>query len=250
MKHLKNSVLENPDNMPMGADKKMRGIIEDYAHKNVVKSPANLSSLSRIATERSKEWKSGRKLTISFMGGNKAVKDRIIRHAKRWMEYAKIEFIFLTGTKKGDVRISFDANDGSWSYIGTDLLAQPVDEATMNFGWLTPTTNDEEYSRVVLHEFGHTLGCIHEHERPDNGIPWDLPKVYAYYAQTDGWSKEEVDQQVLKKYDKDLIRASKIDKFSIMMYPVPNELTIGDYEVGWNTDLTKSDKSFIKKLYH
>jgi hypothetical protein len=119
----------------------------------------------------------------------------------------------------------------------------------MNFGWLTPTTNDEEYSRVVLHEFGHSLACIHEHSRPDAGIPWDIPKVYAYYKETDGWNKEEVDAQVFDKYDKDLIRGSKVDKKSIMMYPVPNELTKGNYEIGWNTDLSKSDKEFITKLY-
>ncbi len=249
IKNLKNAVLENPGNMPPDLNNNMRGIAEDYIHKNVIKKPEHIGGLSRMATERKFEWKNGRVITVSFMGGNKTVKERITRHAKRWMEFANIGLEFLTGSKKGDVRIAFNTKDGSWSYIGTDILSYPVNEPTMNFGWLKPNTDDEEYSRVVLHEFGHSLGCIHEHERPDNGIPWDKPKVYAYYKETDGWSKKEVDNQVFDKYDKDMIRASKLDKTSIMMYPVPNELSIGNYEIGWNNDLSKADKKFIGSLY-
>jgi len=43
----------------------------------------------------------------------------------------------------------------------------------MNYGWLRDDTQDEEYSRVVLHEFGHALGCIHEHQQPKFGRVWD-----------------------------------------------------------------------------
>ena len=133
--------------------------------------------------------------------------------------------------------------------MGTDILSEDKTLPTMNLGWLTPTTNDDEYSRVVLHEFGHTLGCIHEHERPDNGIPWDKPAVYAYYKETDDWTKEEVDEQVFSKYDRNLIRANKLDKKSIMMYALPEELTKGDFSIESNDFLSEADKKFIAKLY-
>lgn len=249
IKDLKNSFLEKPGNFRGISSKKDMGILEDYAFKNLVKKPAHFSSLSRMATEINKEWKKGRRLTVSFMGGKKEVKDRIIRHAKIWMDYANIEFDFTPRKKPGDVRIAFDTNDGSWSLMGTQILSEDKADPTMNFGWLTPTTDDLEYNRVVLHEFGHTLGCIHEHERPDNGIPWDKPKVYAYYKQTDDWSKEEVDEQVFSKYDISQIRAGKLDKRSIMMYPVPEKLTKGDFQIGWNNGLSDADKKFIAKLY-
>jgi tyrosinase len=34
-----------------------------------------------------------------------------------------------------------------------------------------------------------------------------------------------------------------------MLYPIPNELTIGDYEVGFNTTMSDTDKSFIATVY-
>ena len=68
----------------------------------------------------------------------------------------------------------------------------------MNYGWLEPDTELREYQRVVRHEFGHALGMIHEHQNPaaQGQIPWDKPKVYAYYAQQ-GWNKDDVDFQHL-----------------------------------------------------
>jgi hypothetical protein len=248
IKNLKNAFLEKPANLPRGLSGTDRNILEDYAHKNIIKKPMHFASLSRMATEIKTEWKTGRVLTVSFMGGQKAVKDRLTRHAKIWMEHANIILDFTPRRSPGDIRIAFK-DDGSWSFVGTQILSIDKTEPTMNFGWLTPTLDDLEYNRVVLHEFGHSLGCIHEHERPDNGIPWDKPKVYAYYKQSDDWSREEVDQQVFDKYDMSLIRTNKLDKRSIMMYPVPNELTKGNYEIGWNNGLSEGDKKFIDKLY-
>ena len=87
------------------------------------------------------------------------------------------------------IRISFK-EEGSWSYLGKDALQIAAGKPTMNYGWLTPDSQDQEYSRVVLHEFGHALGAIHEHQAPGVTIPWDKTAVYAYYA-LQGWSKED-----------------------------------------------------------
>lgn len=248
IKNLKNAFIENQDNV-LNASLPEMAILEDYAWKNTIKKPAHFAALARLATEVKREWKKGRKLSVGFIGGNREVKERIKRHAVQWTEHANIEFDFTPRKKPADIRISFRKNDGSWSYVGSEILSIDKTDPTMNFGWLTPTTDDLEYHRVVLHEFGHALGCIHEHERPDNGIPWNKPKVYEYYRITDGWDKEEVDAQVFDIYDISQIRASKIDKKSIMMYPVPNQLTTGNYEIGWNNGLSDADKKFIRKVY-
>ena len=48
----------------------------------------------------------------------------------------------------------------------------------MNYGWLTPESAQDEVRRVVLHEFGHALGLIHEHQNPKGGgIEWNRDAV-------------------------------------------------------------------------
>lgn len=101
---------------------------------------------------------------------------------------------------------------------------------------------------MVLHEFGHALGCIHEHQHPENGIPWDKEKAYAYYGQQ-GWTRHEVNVQVFQKYSRLETQYSRFDPTSIMMYPIPEELTIGQFSVGWNVELSDTDKTFIGQLY-
>lgn len=249
IKNLKNAFIERSVNLPATASQKEMAILEDYVWKNKVKKSEDLAKLAKMAVEVGKEWQNGRRLTVSFIGGNKQVKDRLIRHAKTWMEYANVEFDFSHKMKVADIRIGFNKNDGSWSFMGTEALTEDSNNPTMNFGWLTPKLNDEEFGAVVLHEFGHALGCIHEHSRPDTGIPWNTKKVYAYYKEKDGWTKEEVDSQVFDKYDRNMIRASAFDKRSIMMYAIPSFLTDGKYQIPFNSFLSSQDKKFIKTIY-
>lgn len=249
IKNVKNAVLENEKNVPEGLSRSGREVLEDYVHKNVIKKPEDFVKLSRMAIPMAKFWKNTTVLTVSFMGGVKSVKERIKQHAIQWMDHANIELKFVSNPKKPTIiRIGFDTNDGSWSYLGTDNKTIEVNEPTMNYGWLFPETPDEEYHRTVLHEFGHALGCIHEHQNPAGGIPWDKEAAYAFYQQQ-GWSREEVDQQVFEKYSGDLVRAGKVDKKSIMMYSIPNSITLGNYEVGWNNELSATDKKYIRAVY-
>ena len=97
-------------------------------------------------------------------------------------DFANVQFAF-DDRADAQIRISF-LQDGSWSYIGKDALQIPAKDPTMNYGWLKADTEDEEYSRVVLHEFGHSLGAIHEHQSPGVTIPWDktqsVVKIVSY----------------------------------------------------------------------
>lgn len=226
-------------------------------------NPRNLPSLARIgrpapgtpidrrarmAILTGVKWENGRTLRIAFIGGSAKVRSRVEEVAKEWEKHANIELKF-DNSAKAEIRISFDPSDGSWSYMGTDALSIAKNRATMNYGWLEPDTPQVEYNRVVLHEFGHALGCIHEHSHPKNGIPWDKKAVYAYYKKTDGWPPAEVDDQVFARYSESETNFSEFDSKSIMLYPIPNELTIGDYEVGWNSSLSATDKAFIGRIY-
>lgn len=120
----------------------------------------------------------------------------------------------------------------------------------MNFGWFTDDTDDAELSRVIIHEFGHALGCIHEHQSPSaEGIPWDRPAVYAYYLQTQGWSEDEVNNNIFNLYSADSTQFSEFDPASIMLYAIPAELTTNGYHTEWNTQLSNTDKGFFSQSY-
>ena len=117
--------------------------------------------------------------------------------------------------------------------FGTDSLGIPTDDPTMNFGWLTNSSSEQVYSNVVLHNFGHMLGLIHEHQSPNAEIPWDKEAVYRYYLENQGWGTEQVDSNLLRKSRSDDYPSYReFDVDSIMMYPIDNEFTEGDFEVG------------------
>jgi hypothetical protein len=169
--------------------------------------------------------------------------------AHTWEQFANIKFLF-DDDPEAEIRISFVHDPGSWSYLGTDALAIPKDQPTMNFGWLKPNTHNIEYNRVVTHEFGHALGAIHEHQSPAAQIPWNKPAVYRYYAGPPNfWPPAKVDVNLFQKYDQTITQFSEFDPASIMLYPIPKDLTDGVFEVGWNNELSDSDKTFIASIY-
>jgi hypothetical protein len=230
------AIEENPDNLP-GRPSAPR-----------IGAPAFLDSPLRMALVTGKKWANGRTLRVHFIGGQQTVRQKVMSYASEWMNHANVRLQFVDDPA-AEIRVSFTLGDGSWSYLGTDALSIPQGRATMNYGWLTPTSPEDEYSRVVLHEFGHALACIHEHQHPQAGIPWDREAVYSYYWRTNGWSRAEVDNNIFRLIPASQTQFSQFDPTSIMCYSVPNELTIGDYEIGWNRVLSPRDKEFIGVAY-
>ena len=204
----------------------------------------------KMAIPVTKLWKPGSTLKVRLLGKPSAhVADRVRHYADAWSEHANVRFRFVT-SGSAQLRVSFDPTDGSWSYLGTDAKVIPASKATMNYGWLDDDTPEDEFSRVILHEFGHALGAIHEHNHPASGIRWNRPAVYEYYRRTNGWSKADVDAQVFSVYDEDQLNAGTYDRASIMHYAIPRELLLPNATpVPWNRRLSSRDKTFIRTQY-
>ena len=204
----------------------------------------------KMAILAGKKWADGKTLGVYFMDGSATQKARVKEQAIKWSKFANITLDFNASKAAAQVRISFVADDGSWSYIGTDCLGIGKTQPTMNFGWLKDNTDAAEYERVVVHEFGHALGAIHEHQNPKGGIQWNLPAVYAYFAGPPNfWSKEDTDVNVVSKYSVDQLNASKFDPDSIMLYQFDAALIKGGKATKFNTKMSSGDKRFIKKQY-
>lgn len=206
----------------------------------------------KMAIVTGKKWENGRKLKVAFLDGSATQRKKTQKHAESWMQFANIAFAFGTSAS-ADIRVSFVADDGSWSAVGTDCMSTPdfpLNEPTMNFGWLRDDTEDEEWRRVVIHEFGHALGAIHEHQNPKGGIKWNVPAVLQYFSgPPNNWSEEEIRGNILEKYSIDQLNATKYDPASIMLYAFPPQLIIGGHGTANNTKLSSGDKKFIAKMY-
>jgi hypothetical protein len=177
------------------------------------------------------------------------MKQRVEEVAQRWTRYANLTFDFHDHhPDDADIRIAFMR--GFWSYIGLYATKIPPNQPTMDLGGLSLDMAVDQFEGLVLHEFGHAIGCIHEHQSPSAGIQWNKPVVYAYFSRMYSWSKERVDNNVFGTYTKSELRnTSEFDPASIMIYAIPKQLTLDGFEVNGTTALSPGDKQFIAMVY-
>lgn len=230
---------ERPDNLIPDNELKDAQVYQaQTAIQNQLPAPAMALVIKKL-------WKTGRIIRIAFLGNpHPEIREKIIDYAQEWLSYANLVFEFVEGSE-GDIRISTVQGQGSWSYVGTDALMIPTPEATMNFGWLTPETDDAGYSSVVL----HALGAEHEHQHPYAGIPWNREKVYEYYKSSNGWDEEDTDNNIFAKYSIDQVNTSGYDQTSIMHYPIDGSLTDNKLSTPWNYSVSAKDMDLMRKCY-
>lgn len=194
-------------------------------------------------------WNNGREITVRILNGTPKIKSKIKQYASLWTEYANLSFKWVD-SGDADIRVNINGDGRSWSYVGTDNLAHkpPKFHETMNFGWLTDSSSEDTFARVITHEFGHALGCIHEHQSPAADIPWNMEAVLKYYHDTNGWDEDTIKKNVTNR-NAELTQFSEFDTSSIMIYPIPKEHTLGGYTVPWNNKLSETDKNFIATAY-
>jgi hypothetical protein len=63
------------------------------------------------------------------------------------------------------------------------------------------------------------------------------------------WTREQIDHNIFEKYSTSVTNFSAFDPESIMLYAIPDNLTVGNYEVGWNRVLSPTDKMFMGTIY-
>lgn len=206
----------------------------------------------RLMVAFTKYWARGRTLRIAFLNNPPMTLTRpIIDAAKQWLPYINLKFEFIS-EGHSDIRIAFNAQLNS-SELGTDALLVAQDKPTMEFN-LRDLYNEDltprpELPRVVLHEFGHALGAVHEHQHPAAGIPWNVPLLTALLGQA-GYSETLIRRNFLDTYEAADFMYTPYDRDSIMHFDIPNALTLGDFEViNVGKTLSRDDIRLMNFIY-
>lgn len=166
-------------------------------------------------------------------------------------DIVNITFQYTENIYESNIRILFDSTGGSESAIGITSKNFLIRDPTMRLGWLDVAT--------VIHEFGHVLGMVHEHQTSfDNPIQWNKDAIYCYYENTKKWSKEEIDRNILIPMNSSQINGSFFDKASIMVYSFPKSIpcngkyiqtTTNGVEIRPNFRLSNTDIEWFRAVY-
>ena len=198
-------------------------------------------------------WTNGSTIKVKFINnnGSSLVQQKIMQYAHVWEKYANIKFKLVSATEAADIRITIN-NDGN-SYttgLGKQLVGDGNSES-MHYGWFNDATSDTEYSRTVVHEFGHALGLQHEQRHRDAHI--NESAYFSYLAKASGWTIEQAKGQsaFFTAQDDNYFghQYSTYDRLSIMHYAVPASCTTDGIAINSNTTLSTGDIKFIGTAY-
>lgn len=231
-----------------------------------------------LAVARNRVWANGKELRIRFLDAHNYSTynasgawriSAVMESANEWTRHANLTFVKSTADD-AEIRVTFGGR-GCWSYIGVEATTIAQNQATLNLEVMSGQ-NPRDFRKYVLHEFGHAIGCVHEHQTPVAGIPWNRERVYEFYRQTQGWDRTMVDTQVLNVFAQpstnhlasetresatresdtrniEVSHTVQFDRNSIMVYPISRELTDGTFEVAWNGELSALDIEFVGSVY-
>ncbi len=215
----------------------------------VVGNPTQPVSMGVAAKD--KLWPKGKVLKVRFLQGQPALHARVMKAAQSWiLPGMKLQLLPAQAGEAADFRIAFDTKAGSWSYVGTDCRTIRPADPTMNLGWADMDTPEKDFSSVVIHEFGHALGLLHEHNHPAARVQWDKAAVNADLSgDPNFWDQATIDSNVFAKFEASQVITTDFDKASVMIYTVPKHWTLDGSSFMPSWKLSAGDAATITKLY-
>ncbi|XZF14081.1 M12 family metallopeptidase [Chitinophagaceae bacterium MMS25-I14] len=231
--------------LPPEAIEKYKAIIRQK--ENVPTDIAAESSSASAVSLLGSPWRK-RTITVIFTDGDSIVQARVRTTALKWEKYANIKFNFAASAAKPDISVSFQRGKGTNSRIGKYSAGF---RPSMYFDDLNPDDDDYYYDYYVLHEFGHALGLMHEHQSPNSNVVWNVSALEKYCAAFNPpWSPTMVREQIIDQFARSQVLASDFDPTSIMMYSFPSNLVeSGNVPAYGNSAISTTDSIHIRRLY-
>lgn len=227
-------------------------VLEDAAPDGALDALA-APEKEHLAIVRDRQWPNGTVLRTAFLdAASPELRRMILSHLNAWGARGA-NITFRESKDSPQIRISRSSDaawGGFWSYLGPECLDVPANEPTMNLEGFTTRTPESEFTRVVRHEAGHTLGFVHEHLRPEIVGRIDPAKAIAYFKRAEGWSKAVVQANVLTALPQSALVATRLpEERSIMAYWLPRQIMRDGRAVIGGTDITTLDARFSASIY-
>ncbi len=210
-----------------------------------------------------RRWAPGQVVRVAFNGGSDAMRVEIEKIATLWvapdaanlhLNFRREDGGFRTWSTTdrayaAEIRIGFEG--GAYqSVIGAEsvdyrLAGGSPSEASMTLGGFDAAP-PEDWQAIVLHEFGHAIGFMHEHQSPEAQCGWRLaddkgyrpmldaagwftvdrlkrrPGIYTYLGgKANYWKRAKVSANLLRLPDGAAFDRTEFDGASIMKYAMP-----------------------------
>jgi len=206
-------------------------------------------------------WRPERNLKVSFklFSTNPKLVEEILFVANEWSHHCSISFVYEKQPELADIFVSTKNNLGFYSAIGLQskvLISK--NKTSMN---LDPTwgleegfSNSQKFKHkycksLVLHEFGHALGLVHEHQREDRPFNLNINYIRKNFKKMGMPTFEIAKENIINTYDPKSILKSRFDYKSIMIYPFNKETITENFQIKIPWELSKIDKRKISKIY-